>query len=51
MHRCLVKAIHAAYAGPKDVFPLVEVSAVAFEIRRATEAAAELADAVFGRGG
>ncbi len=51
MHRCLVKAIHAAYAGPKDVFPLVEVSVVAFEIRRATEAAAELADVVFGRGG
>lgn len=51
MHRCLIKAIHAAYAGPKDVFPLVEVSVVAFEIRRAMEAAAELADAVFGRGG
>jgi uncharacterized membrane protein YgaE (UPF0421/DUF939 family) len=51
MHRCLIKAIHAAYAGPRDVFPLVEVSVVAFEIRRATEAAAELADAAFGRGG
>jgi uncharacterized membrane protein YgaE (UPF0421/DUF939 family) len=51
MHRCLIKAIHAAYAGPRDVFPLVEVSVVAFEIRRATEAAGELADVVFGRGG
>ncbi len=51
MHRCLAKAIRAAYADPKSVFPLVEISVVAFETRRATEAAAELADATFGRGG
>lgn len=46
VHRNLVRAIRQAYTAPKDIFPLVEVCVVAFEIRRATELAAEFARAV-----
>jgi len=36
-HSQLIKAIRSAYTAPLDIFPLVEVSVVAFEIRRVTE--------------
>lgn len=51
VHLRLIKGIRDMYEAPRDVFPLVEVSVVAYEVRRVTELAANLADAVAGRGG
>jgi len=51
VHMCLIKGIRDVYEAPRDIFPLVEVSVVAYEVRRVTELAANLADAVAGRGG
>ncbi|MBN1459576.1 MAG: FUSC family protein [Armatimonadetes bacterium] len=49
IHRRMIKAIRDAYQAPLDIFPLVEVSVVAFHVRRITELARELADAVAAR--
>jgi hypothetical protein len=46
LHSQLVKGIREGYKSPRDIFPLVEVSVVAFEIRRATELLAELDRAI-----
>jgi len=51
VHMRLIKGIRDVYEAPRDIFPLVEVSVVAYEVRRVTELAANLADAVAGRGG
>jgi uncharacterized membrane protein YgaE (UPF0421/DUF939 family) len=51
VHSRLIKGIRDVYEAPLDVFPLVEVSVMAFEVRRVTELANELADAIAGRGG
>ncbi len=51
IHKRLIKAIREAHTAPLDIFPLVEVSVVAFEVRRVTEVAAELAEAVASRTG
>ena len=51
MHKCLIKGIREAHAAPLDIFPLVEVSVVAFEVRRVTELVANLADALASEGG
>ncbi len=45
----LVRSIRQAHKEPLDVFPLVEAAVVGFEIRRVTEAAAELAGALVRR--
>lgn len=44
IHKQLIKAIRDAYTAPRHIFPLVEVSVVAFEIRRVTELLADLDD-------
>lgn len=43
VHRTLIKAIREAYVAPRDIFPLVEVAVVAFEVRHVTEIAVGLA--------
>jgi len=51
LHMRLIKGIRDVYEAPRDIFPLVEVSVVAYEMRRVTELAANLADAVARRDG
>jgi hypothetical protein len=46
-HRRLIRAIRQAHTAPQDIFPLVEVAVVGFEVRRVTELAVELAEAVY----
>lgn len=48
-HKQLIRTLRQAHKSPLDVFPLVEVAVVGFEIRRVTEAAGELADALITR--
>ena len=43
VHRTLIKAIREAYVAPRDIFPLVEVAVVAFEVRHVTQIAVGLA--------
>lgn len=42
LHKQLISGLRSAYTAPRDVFPLVEVAVVAFEIRRVTEHLSEL---------
>jgi uncharacterized membrane protein YgaE (UPF0421/DUF939 family) len=49
VHKQLVRSIRQAHKEPLDIFPLAEVAVVGYEIRRVTEAAAELAAALVRR--